>query len=571
DSITDKTHQYNCSTAWVISSCILAVPEIDISPPHTNPRGIYFQSDGSAFYIAGRGLSTIIKWIIVPANPSINIVSPSNNTGSSNVNLDINYTAFAEAGLFNCWYSNDSYSANTTLASCGTNITDVVWTEGQHNVTIWANDTASNEGFSRVSFTIDTTNPEVNITYPFDPINYTITGNNLTINWTVSDINLESCWGSFDGGTNNVSLTCGDLNITRNITSFTNDTFTIWANDSVGNVGVSSRTWIYKIFEVRQVFSSETLVGSTETFIMNMSLGSGETITEVNFNYNGTEHSVTFISLGGSEYNLSSTFIVPTVNAIVNMSFFWRIDLASEQINTTAKNQTLNNIGIDDCSTFSTLIFNYTLIDEETQNKITNTTINGTSIEVDLAMFDETKTILLLNFSQEFNDINPVQICLNVNITEGTIYAVDSTIKYEAVNYSIEYYNIQNFLMKDSTIPQRINLFDLKLVDLIKQSGLKLGMKILEQGTLVVTNGPRFESPAEIKAYGLWGGDFVGMTSAPEAFLAKELGIPYATLAVITNYAAGLQSNVTADEVFELFKSKINDVKSIIKKAIIAS
>ncbi|OLS28318.1 MAG: putative 6-oxopurine nucleoside phosphorylase [Candidatus Heimdallarchaeota archaeon LC_2] len=115
------------------------------------------------------------------------------------------------------------------------------------------------------------------------------------------------------------------------------------------------------------------------------------------------------------------------------------------------------------------------------------------------------------------------------------------------------------------------DLFDLKLRNLIKQSGLKLGMKILEQGTLVVTNGPRFESPAEIKAYGLWGGDFVGMTSAPEAFLAKELGIPYATLAVITNYAAGLQSNVTADEVFELFKSKINDVKSIIKKAIIAS
>ncbi len=465
DSGTDKVHQFNCSTAWDATSCINSGINISISTPHTAPRDIYFQSDGSAFHIIGQALHIVTKWVIIFANPSINIVSPSNNTNWSNVNLDINYTAFAEAGLSNCWYSNDSYSANTTLTNCGTNITDVIWTESQHNVTIWANDTASNEGFSRVSFAIDTTDPEVNITYPFDPINYTITGNNLTINWTVSDTNLESCWGSFDGGTNNVSLTCGDLNITRNITSFTNDTFTIWANDSVGNVGVSSRTWIYKIFEVEQVFSSKTLVGSIETFIMNMSLGSGETITEVNFDYNGTEHSATAISLGGSEYNLSSTFIIPTVDAIVNMSFFWRIDLASEQINTTAKNQTLNNIDIDDCSIFSTLIFNYTLIDEETQNKITNTTINGTSIEVDLAIFDETKTTLFLNFSQEFNDINPVQICLNVNITESTIYAVDSTVKYEAVNYSIEYYNIQKFLMRNSTIPQRINLFDLKLAD----------------------------------------------------------------------------------------------------------
>ncbi|MCE7736552.1 MAG: MTAP family purine nucleoside phosphorylase [Candidatus Heimdallarchaeota archaeon] len=114
-------------------------------------------------------------------------------------------------------------------------------------------------------------------------------------------------------------------------------------------------------------------------------------------------------------------------------------------------------------------------------------------------------------------------------------------------------------------------LFDNNVRNLMKQSGLDLGMDILDSGTLVATNGPRFESPAEIKAYGILGGDLVGMTSAPEAFLAKELEIPYATLAVITNYAAGLQKTVSAKEVFDLFTNRINDVKQIIKNAIIAS
>lgn len=115
------------------------------------------------------------------------------------------------------------------------------------------------------------------------------------------------------------------------------------------------------------------------------------------------------------------------------------------------------------------------------------------------------------------------------------------------------------------------NLFNEKLRNLMKQSCIKLGIEILDSGTLVVTNGPRFESPAEIKAYGIMGADIVGMTSAPESFLAKELEIPYVTLAIVTNYAAGLQSKVTAKEVFDLFESRIKDVKGIIKNAIIGS
>ena len=92
--------------------------------------------------------------------------------------------------------------------------------------------------------------------------------------------------------------------------------------------------------------------------------------------------------------------------------------------------------------------------------------------------------------------------------------------------------------------------------------------EIIPKGTIVVCNGPRFETPAEIKAYSILGGDFVGMTTAPEAFLAKELEIPYATIAVVTNFAAGLQESISHEEVGELFTKRIDALKNIVRRVI---
>ncbi len=63
-------------------------------------------------------------------------------------------------------------------------------------------------------------------------------------------------------------------------------------------------------------------------------------------------------------------------------------------------------------------------------------------------------------------------------------------------------------------------------------------------GTYVAAEGPRFETRAEIKAYGILGGDVVGMTGVPEIVLARELGMCYASIAVVTNYAAGISDQM---------------------------
>ncbi|MBN1247985.1 MAG: S-methyl-5'-thioinosine phosphorylase [Anaerolineae bacterium] len=63
-------------------------------------------------------------------------------------------------------------------------------------------------------------------------------------------------------------------------------------------------------------------------------------------------------------------------------------------------------------------------------------------------------------------------------------------------------------------------------------------------GTYVCTNGPRFETPAEIRMFERLGGDVVGMTGMPEATLARELGMHYAAVAYSINWAAGLEPQI---------------------------
>jgi 5'-methylthioadenosine phosphorylase len=88
------------------------------------------------------------------------------------------------------------------------------------------------------------------------------------------------------------------------------------------------------------------------------------------------------------------------------------------------------------------------------------------------------------------------------------------------------------------------------------------------KGTYVCTNGPRFETAAEIQMAKKMGGDIVGMTSAPECFLARELGLDYASICLVTNYGAGIQKKITQKEVIEIFNQRIEILKEIIMNCI---
>ncbi|MFA5537430.1 MAG: S-methyl-5'-thioinosine phosphorylase [Bacillota bacterium] len=74
---------------------------------------------------------------------------------------------------------------------------------------------------------------------------------------------------------------------------------------------------------------------------------------------------------------------------------------------------------------------------------------------------------------------------------------------------------------------------------LIAEQGKAKGLQF-HTGIYIGTEGPRFETAAEISAYRQWGADLVGMTGIPEVILAKELGLCYAGIGIITNWATGI-------------------------------
>lgn len=79
-----------------------------------------------------------------------------------------------------------------------------------------------------------------------------------------------------------------------------------------------------------------------------------------------------------------------------------------------------------------------------------------------------------------------------------------------------------------------------KLLDLSSEFNLA----IVPKGTYVATNGPRLESPAEIRMFEMLGGDVVGMTAYPECTLAKEMDMCFAAVAFSVNWAAGIEEKI---------------------------
>lgn len=91
--------------------------------------------------------------------------------------------------------------------------------------------------------------------------------------------------------------------------------------------------------------------------------------------------------------------------------------------------------------------------------------------------------------------------------------------------------------------------------------------KYHSKGTYVMFNGPRFETSAEISMFKNFG-DVVGMTGAPEIVLSRELEMEYASLNLVTNYAAGLQKEISHSEVIELFNKKVKVIQKILSKTL---
>jgi 5'-methylthioadenosine phosphorylase len=99
------------------------------------------------------------------------------------------------------------------------------------------------------------------------------------------------------------------------------------------------------------------------------------------------------------------------------------------------------------------------------------------------------------------------------------------------------------------------------------------GVTVHERGTVVVIPGPRFSTRAESAYYRRQGWDAINMTQYPEAYLARELGLCYAGLALITDYDTGVEDDegvapVTMSDVLAVLRANVERTRSLLARLI---
>lgn len=148
---------------------------------------------------------------------------------------------------------------------------------------------------------------------------------------------------------------------------------------------------------------------------------------------------------------------------------------------------------------------------------------------------------------------------LRLDMPPGTFVLLSDFIDFTR-HRSLTYFPAEQWQHVDFSIP-----YDPEIREAILQSAKKRNMGIVPNATYLCCDGPRFESPAEIKMFSSWGADIVGMTGIPEAIFAREAGMKYASLGLVTNYGAGLTQNpVEHTQVVARMASHTEQIKELL-------
>ena len=152
---------------------------------------------------------------------------------------------------------------------------------------------------------------------------------------------------------------------------------------------------------------------------------------------------------------------------------------------------------------------------------------------------------------------------VDINIKEGSIVVIDDFLDFTS-GRDATFFNGENGKVNhvDMTDPYCVNL----RTEFIKKAE-ELGIEVVKKGVYVSTNGPRFETKAEIKMYQMIGGTVVGMTNVPEVVLAKELGMCYSAIGLVSNMACGIKDENLAqkDHKSEIASAKLDVTKIMLK------
>ena len=101
-------------------------------------------------------------------------------------------------------------------------------------------------------------------------------------------------------------------------------------------------------------------------------------------------------------------------------------------------------------------------------------------------------------------------------------------------------------------------------MNMIIESASSVSEEIKSIGSYICIEGPQFSTKAESNIYRSFGAKVIGMTNVPEAFLAKEAGMAYSTIAMITDYDCWKEEHCSVDEIMKVMKGNNEKAQKII-------
>jgi 5'-methylthioadenosine phosphorylase len=179
--------------------------------------------------------------------------------------------------------------------------------------------------------------------------------------------------------------------------------------------------------------------------------------------------------------------------------------------------------------------------------------------------------------------ISPTEVNYRANIYALKALGADTIVSISAVGSLQEQYAPRDFVLPDQfldwTKGQRKRTFfdegmvghvsaaypvEKNLQSRIHQACLSSGVKTHLGGTYVCIEGPQFSSRAESQIYRSFGASVIGMTNVPEAYLAKEAGMAYATVAMVTDYDCWKDEHCEVSDIMAIMKDNYVSAQKLV-------
>jgi len=157
---------------------------------------------------------------------------------------------------------------------------------------------------------------------------------------------------------------------------------------------------------------------------------------------------------------------------------------------------------------------------------------------------------------------------ITAEMTPGKLVVISDFINFTSGRATTFFDGVQQPFSAGEHHTDMTHAYSPRLRALVVEAAAVENVDIINGGVYCTTDGPRFETPAEIEMMRRAGGDLVGMTGYPEVALAVEAGLEYCSIGVVSNPAAGIAESLSAADIFDLIGVVADPLYRLISRVI---